>query len=49
MQFKIAAQPQKPVHALCPPNPEEQICEVLVSLLFSVDAASARQEGLQEI
>lgn len=40
MQLKIAAQPQKPVHALRPPTPKEQIHEVLVSLLFSVDGSS---------
>lgn len=49
MQLKIAAQPQKSVHALCPPIPKEQICEVWVSLLFPVDAAAAREEGLQEM
>lgn len=48
MQLKIAAQPQKPVHALCP-IPKEQICEVWVSLLFPVDAAAAREQGLQEM
>lgn len=49
MQLKIAAQPQKSVHPLCPLTTKEQISEVWVFLILSLDAAAAREEGLQEI